>query len=123
MVKQNHFPFEVPPRNIQVLCMLASKEATFEILEVIDNMDSLKDKETELIKQFIGNPLLINRAYDAHSNKGIKWTQEEKDKTKNGLIEKYKKGLLKTGIHKPGYKRTTRKAEDLFKSKIFGDKE
>lgn len=65
-------------------CLVGCSEITFEILQVVEDVSLLREIETEFIRQFIGNPLLINRAFDAHSNKGIRWTQEEKAKISKG---------------------------------------
>lgn len=82
-------------------CAKACSVISFEIIQVIDDVSLLREIETGFIKQFIGNPLLINRAFDANSNKGIQWTEEEKIKISNntkgkwkikspaGIIEKY----------------------------------
>lgn len=74
----------------------------FEIIQVVDDISLLRGLETEYIQSFIGNPLLLNRAFDGNSNKGIRWTDEEKSKisqtnkgngrpknTPAGKIEKY----------------------------------
>lgn len=103
------------------LCISKCNSVKFDIVELIPDLNKLLEKETEYISQHIDNPLMINRAHDAHSNKGIRWTDEERLKVKNDLIAKYKAGLYKPTPYK--YRRTKLKTEDLFRSKIFGDKE
>lgn len=104
-----------------ILCMAECTSAVFELMELIPDTSQLKTRETEVIKQFIGNPLLINRAFDAHSNKGVRWTEEEKNKTKQVLIEKYRLGIYKPTAYK--YRKSAKKPEELFRSKYFGDKD
>lgn len=104
-----------------IKCVAECDSCHFQLIEYIDDEIKLKYAETEYIKTEIGNPLLLNRAYDAVSNKGIRWTDEERLATKNSLIAKYKSGELKATAYK--YRASAKKASELFKSKCFGDKE
>ena len=101
-----------------IRCVAECDSAVFEVIEYIADVDLLKTRETEIIKPFIENPLLINRAYDGHSNKGIRWTDEEKAKVKNTLIKKCLDGKRKSKCEE---KYPT--SNILFNSKLFGDKE
>lgn len=55
--------------------------AVFEIIKPIKTIKWLKYAEDRVLKKYIGDPLLINRSTNAFSNKGIKWTKEEIDKS------------------------------------------
>lgn len=103
-----------------IKCVCECQSVKFEVIEYINNVSDLKPKETVYISEHIGSDLLINRAYDAHSNKGVKWTDEERAKTKKTLIDKYNANEIKNprGFFKRKYD-----PENLFKSKMFGDKE
>lgn len=61
-------------------CVKACSAISFEVIQVVDDVSLLRGLETEYIQKFIGNPFLLNRAFDGNSNKGIKWTDEEKNK-------------------------------------------
>lgn len=104
-----------------IQCIVECNSVRFEVIEIINDQEVMKDKETLLINSFIGNPLLLNRSFDAHSNKGIRWTEEEKINMRQALRAKYKKGLSEGDPYK--YYKTKRPVESLFISKYFGDKE
>jgi len=76
-----------------VSALLESNSVIFEVLYYME--DNLKDYETIEISKHISNPLLLNRSHDAHSNKGVKWTEEEKKSKRDTLVFKYKTGVLK----------------------------
>lgn len=104
-----------PMHNKQMIkCVVDCDIVTFEVVKYVDDIYLLKQEETLEIKKHIGNSLLLNRAYDANSNRGIKWTDEEKKKTKASLIAKFKSGELKAGTHSRG-----RRRKGTFKSKIL----
>lgn len=100
-----------------IIAVTESNSAEFEVLEYIFDSSILKERETATIKKYFNNPLLINRSHDANSNKGIRWTDEEKNKTRNTLVKKFNEGLLTAPVHRKKIPSGT------FKSKYFGDKE
>lgn len=71
-----------------------STNAIFEILEVIEESNSLKIREGFYLKKNNGNPFLINRAINPFSNKGVKWDREEIEKAK---ITSKMRGVPKRG--------------------------
>lgn len=77
-------------------CLLDCKYVSFKIIKVIADANIRVALEGVEIGKYIGNPLMLNRALDPTSNKGIRWTKEETDKTRNALKEKYKQ----EGVHK-----------------------
>ena len=54
-----------------------SSDVSFEILEYVTDLSTLFNRETLYLQRNKDNPLILNRSFDGHSNKGIKWTQEE----------------------------------------------
>lgn len=81
----------------------------FEIIMVVEDTSLLKKIETDVIQMFKYSPFLINRSVDGNSNKGIKWTEEERNKITETTRNKRKnkphkiKVAKKSGIPK-GYK-------------------
>ena len=104
-----------------IKCVAECGSVYFELIQYVDDVSVIKEIETAEIKKHIGNKLLLNRAHDASSNKGVKWTDEEKRKTKETLIEKYRAGIYKPAKHRISKK--MRSEGNLFRSKYFGDKE
>lgn len=76
-----------------------SKQAVFEVIEYVYSEDHVRDREDFYIKSAWGNSLLLNRSPSAFSNKGCKWTVEErrlmsaatKGKPRSGRPRKYPK--------------------------------
>jgi hypothetical protein len=104
-----------------IQCIATCASVQFEILEYLSQDVDMKKREGEYIRENANNPLLLNRAHDPYSNRGIKWTKEEKEKTRRILIEKVKSGQIVPYGHR--YMKKRRPTEELFKSKLFGDKE
>lgn len=106
-----------------IKCVAECSNCHFTVLEYMDATEDnlMKQKETEFIKEWVKDVRLLNRAHDASSNKGVRWTEEEKKKTKDALIAKYKSGELIPRVYR--YKGSAKPVESLFKSKYFGDKE
>lgn len=61
-----------------------SDTATFEVICICPDAESVKTKEDFYIKQNCDNPMMLNRSHSAFSNKGCRWTEEEKTKMKKG---------------------------------------
>lgn len=103
-----------------IQCVVDCTSAVFEVLESGVDINKLREIENTFIQNNVDNPLLINRAHDAFSNKGIKWTDEEKKKAKDTLLKKYLAGQTNG---KYNWAKTKKPLTELFKSKCFGDKE
>lgn len=71
-------------------CLKLCTVISFEIIQIVEDVLLLRSIETEIINSFKGNPFLINRAFDAVSNNGIKWTDEERLKISKGKKNKPK---------------------------------
>lgn len=52
-----------------IKCVANCDTATFEVLQYVEDLATIKDLETIEIGKHIGNPLLLNRSHDANSNK------------------------------------------------------
>lgn len=62
---------------------------SIEILEIVKNEESIRGIEDIYLKQHSNNPFLLNRSKDAFSNKGIKWTKEERKTISDGMKTKW----------------------------------
>lgn len=69
-------------------CVLECSSIRFEILELINDKEERQRTEGLYIKRNLESELLLNRAHDPKSNKGIRWTKEERD----ALSQKFKDG-------------------------------
>lgn len=83
-------------------CVRSCKSVLFEVLEESINYDEAIKREGRYLISHIGNPNLLNRSFDATSNKGIKWTTEEIEKSiLNGKGTRGKRGRGKGTKNKP----------------------
>jgi hypothetical protein len=58
-------------------CVSDCKSISFEVLEYT-MVDDCKPVENKYLAGFIGEKYLLNRSFDSHSNKGCKWTEDER---------------------------------------------
>lgn len=58
-------------------CSSSCQSVCFETLEYT-SVENAKSAENKYLLTFLGDEYLLNRSFDAHSNKGVKWTEEEK---------------------------------------------
>lgn len=64
---------------------------SFEVLEYTDQ-DACRAAENKYLANAVYDKYLLNRSFDAHSNKGCKWTEEEK-----ALMSAANKGVPRSG--------------------------
>lgn len=69
-----------------------SEWVVFKVIEHIYELANLKIREDVYIKQHADDDRLLNRAKNAFSNKGIKWTKEEIESMKKTLGKSDKRG-------------------------------
>lgn len=86
-----------------------SKQIVFEVIEIVKDISSRREREDFYIKLFWGNEKLINRAYNSIG--GFKRTDEEREKHRQAALKvKWTperriahKALMKEVMSRPGY--------------------
>jgi hypothetical protein len=65
-------------KNVQVKeAFEKASHIKLEVIETVENLTLLDERETAHITSFWGNPLLLNRSPSASTNKGLKWTDQQ----------------------------------------------
>jgi len=72
-------------------CVSQCKSVSFEVIEYAPE-SAIRSRENKYLADFVGDKRLLNRSFDAESNKGVRWTEEEKR-----LMSEGGKGIPRTG--------------------------
>lgn len=72
-------------------CSSSCQSVCFETLEYTTS-ENAKAVENKYLLMFFGDEFLLNRSFDANSNKGIKWTDEEKSLMSEAVMKREVRG-------------------------------